>query len=166
MAFFDTQGDDSNLQYDDTAFLYFLSSLLACLILALSCSIMGAFSRLPLPHGKELSKATAFKDKLRKMKSIHRGKIINFGLFGKIMLLIACLGMIVWIYQLSISNSNSLKGFDPYQILGVNKDASLREIKKAYRKLAMEYHPDKNQGDPVAQNKFILISKSYECFTN
>lgn len=72
----------------------------------------------------------------------------------------------MWIYGISSTNVNSLKGFDPHQILGVSKDASLRDIKKAYRKLAMEFHPDKNKGDAVAQNKFILISKSYECFTN
>jgi DnaJ-class molecular chaperone len=35
-----------------------------------------------------------------------------------------------------------------------------------YRKLALEFHPDKNIGNPEAQSKFILISKSYECFTD
>ena len=45
-----------------------------------------------------------------------------------------------------------------YQILGVAKTASADEIKKAYRKLALKFHPDKNQGDKEAEEKFKEIS--------
>jgi molecular chaperone DnaJ len=51
---------------------------------------------------------------------------------------------------------------DPYSILGVSKSATVDEIKKAYRKLAMQYHPDKNQGDKKAEAKFKEISVAYE----
>ena len=54
----------------------------------------------------------------------------------------------------------------PFHILlGVPENASKEEIKKAYRRLAMQYHPDKNQ-DPVAHNKFIEISEAYEAMLN
>lgn len=50
---------------------------------------------------------------------------------------------------------------DPYEVLGVPRDATIDEIKRAYRKLAMEYHPDKNPGDPVCEEKFKRISEAY-----
>ncbi|WP_224995328.1 DnaJ C-terminal domain-containing protein [Cesiribacter sp. SM1] len=49
---------------------------------------------------------------------------------------------------------------DYYKILGVSKTASQDEIKKAYRKLAVKYHPDKNKGDKVAEEKFKEISEA------
>ncbi|MES2768455.1 MAG: DnaJ domain-containing protein, partial [Bdellovibrionota bacterium] len=51
---------------------------------------------------------------------------------------------------------------DFYKILGVAKGASEDEVKKAYRKLAMKYHPDKNPNDKVAEDKFKEISRAYE----
>lgn len=51
---------------------------------------------------------------------------------------------------------------DYYKILGVDKNASKDDIKKAYRKLAMKYHPDKNQGDKEAEKKFKDAAEAYE----
>ena len=55
---------------------------------------------------------------------------------------------------------------DYYSLLGVAKDASAADIKKAYRKLAVKYHPDKNQGDKAAEEKFKEISNAYEVLSN
>ncbi len=51
---------------------------------------------------------------------------------------------------------------DYYQILGVDKKASQAEVKKAYRKLALEYHPDRNPGDSQAEDKFKEINEAYQ----
>ncbi|MFH1846823.1 MAG: DnaJ domain-containing protein [Candidatus Omnitrophota bacterium] len=50
---------------------------------------------------------------------------------------------------------------DYYSILGVKEDASIGDIKKAYRKLAVKYHPDKNPGDNKAEERFKEISEAY-----
>lgn len=53
-----------------------------------------------------------------------------------------------------------------YQILGIDKTATSREIKKAYRKLALAYHPDRNPGQPDIEKKFIEISNAYQILSN
>ena len=55
---------------------------------------------------------------------------------------------------------------DPYKVLGVSPDASDEEIKKAYRKLAKQYHPDLNPGDPVAAKKMQQVNAAYEQIKN
>lgn len=55
---------------------------------------------------------------------------------------------------------------DFYEVLGVDKNANEQEIKKAYRKLAMKYHPDRNQDDPQAEEKFKEASLAYEVLSD
>lgn len=55
---------------------------------------------------------------------------------------------------------------DYYEVLGVAKSASAAEIKKAYRKLALKYHPDKNEGDTAAEDKFKEAAEAYEILSN
>lgn len=56
---------------------------------------------------------------------------------------------------LTVKDLEPLKGFVPFEILGVSKDATISEIRKAYRRLSRELHPDKNRDDPKAKNDFI-----------
>ncbi len=57
---------------------------------------------------------------------------------------------------------NNMAKRDYYEVLGVAKSASEDEVKKSYRKLAMKYHPDRNSGDPKAEEKFKEASEAYE----
>lgn len=55
---------------------------------------------------------------------------------------------------------------DYYEVLGVSKSADEQEIKKAYRKLAIKYHPDKNPGDKEAEDKFKEAAEAYDVLSN
>ena len=57
-------------------------------------------------------------------------------------------------------------GKDYYNVLGVDRNASADEIKKAYRKLAMKYHPDRNKGDKGAESKFKEAAEAYEVLSD
>ena len=51
---------------------------------------------------------------------------------------------------------------DYYEVLGIAKNATAEEIKKAYRKKAIQYHPDKNPGDQSSEDKFKEAAEAYE----
>ncbi len=55
---------------------------------------------------------------------------------------------------------------DYYDILGVTKKSTPEEVKKAYRSLAMKYHPDRNQGDKTAEGKFKEASEAYQVLSD
>src|SRR5438552_15322821 len=50
---------------------------------------------------------------------------------------------------------------DYYEVLAIPRDASIDDIKKAYRKMALKHHPDKNPGDPAAEEKFKEAAEAY-----
>ena len=55
---------------------------------------------------------------------------------------------------------------DYYEVLGIDRNASASEIKKAYRKLAKKYHPDTNPGDKEAEAKFKEVTEAYEILSD
>jgi translocation protein SEC63 len=69
---------------------------------------------------------------------------------------------VVWCLTLEqVNNIKPMKSFDPFQILGIETDADTSTIKRAYRKLSLSKHPDKNPDDPLAVTEFIQITKAY-----
>src|ERR671938_46799 len=55
---------------------------------------------------------------------------------------------------------------DPYKVLGVDKKASQEDIKKAYRKLARQYHPDRNPGDKAAEERFKEVQQANDILSD
>ena len=64
-----------------------------------------------------------------------------------------------------VKDLKPLKTFIPNEILGVTTEATVGEVKKAYRRLSREKHPDKNPDNPEAVNEFIQITKAYTVST-
>ena len=67
---------------------------------------------------------------------------------------------------LIVKDITEIKGFVPHEILGVDLGAEISVIKKAYRKLAREKHPDKNPDNPAAVGDFMQITKAYTILTD
>lgn len=74
-------------------------------------------------------------------------RMLGSKFFGLVILAFYCLMMLIEAAK------------DYYDVLGIQRGASDREIKKAFRKLAMKYHPDKNKDDPDAEKKFVEIAQ-------
>src|SRR2546429_2452749 len=55
---------------------------------------------------------------------------------------------------------------DYYEVLGVGRNASAEDLKRAYRKLALQYHPDRNNGDPQSEARFKEINEAYEVLSD
>lgn len=71
-----------------------------------------------------------------------------------------------FVLLLVLASDFTLANRDFYKILQVSKSANTNEIKKAYRKLAKELHPDKNKDDPNASEKFSDLSAAYEVLSD
>src|SRR5437588_189480 len=65
---------------------------------------------------------------------------------------------ILWLESMRMAASKR----DYYEVLGVTRDADAEQIKRAYRRLAMQYHPDRNAGDPEAEALFKEAAEAYE----
>src|SRR5260221_11619378 len=55
---------------------------------------------------------------------------------------------------------------DPYEVLGIGRDASEADVRVAFRRLASQHHPDKNQGDPSAQHRFTEINLAHQILSD
>lgn len=73
---------------------------------------------------------------------------------------------ILLLFYFTVAISIVCCGRDFYKILGVGRDATRHQIKRSYRKLAKELHPDKNKNDPTAEEKFRDLGAAYECLSD
>ncbi|KAI3796826.1 hypothetical protein L1987_39512 [Smallanthus sonchifolius] len=97
-------------------------------------------------------------------KSIFR-RISNFSTYNNLTLLMLWVIMVMLAYHIKSSN-HAVEVFEPFTILGLEHGATDFDIKKAYRRLSIQYHPDKNP-DPEAHNYFVeYISKAYQALTD
>ena len=75
------------------------------------------------------------------------------------------LWLLIYYIASSVAEEDWMQGFDPYQVLGVTRADSIPKIRKSFRKLSQQWHPDKNP-DPNAKKMFYLINKAKDILTD
>mmetsp|Transcript_48419 Transcript_48419/g.123213 ORF Transcript_48419/g.123213 Transcript_48419/m.123213 type:complete len:668 (+) Transcript_48419:155-2158(+) len=168
--------DKGLLGYDDAAFFYFASSVLVTIAVPWTYSfvkntIFGSKEEEKDVPGKSKSgsesrqcQSSAMVAKSEQAKESTRRRNCS----GCWWLQLIVLGLMWLSIYLTCTHlgQEEIKSFDPFKILEVAPSATAAEIKKAYRKLSLVYHPDKNQDDPLASARFIQITKAYSALTD
>lgn len=171
---------DELLGYDDTAFYYFAGSVLLVVAIPWSFSVL---YNLVFPGKAQVDKdfpaksrsgsayrycqTSAMKDKVDQARVEARrcsGGAVMCWMVKTLILISIWVGLFCIVLQLG--EEKEIKKFDPFEILEVTASATNPEIKKAYRKLSLIYHPDKNPDDPLAASKFIQITKAFQALTD
>ena len=154
--------------FDDVAFYWFLMSVLIAVLLPLSYSfIKNEILGLVTPRKDWTWNLTSCRAKNYQLANKRRTETIYTFLGFKSAFFF--LGWITFIYMLtslSTMQQQDMATFDPFKILQIPEDADDRMIKKAYRKLSLKWHPDKNPNDKAASNKFVELTKAYAVMQN
>mmetsp|Transcript_71555 Transcript_71555/g.190313 ORF Transcript_71555/g.190313 Transcript_71555/m.190313 type:complete len:665 (-) Transcript_71555:130-2124(-) len=168
------------LGYDDTAFYYFAASVLLCVAVPWTFNVI---YNLLFPGKAQVDKdfptrskqGSSFRqchtadmkekvDKARREARMCSGGSACCWVVKITVLALIWAGLVV--VFTTMGTETEIRRFDPFNILEVTHSASAAEIKKAYRKLSLIYHPDKNPDDPLAASRFIQITKAYNSLTD
>ncbi|CDJ50550.1 DnaJ domain-containing protein, putative [Eimeria brunetti] len=168
------------LDYDDNAFMFFLCSVTVCILIPWSlfffrkCLAVTNAYRQKYPEKSALGSkfkycscraCVAQRAELHKKLSLFRTRFLTKGRLIEFTALSVCWLGFVLICR-NLQDVQSIKTFDPFEILDVSPSATQREIKKAYRLMSLKYHPDKNVNDPTQGARFIMIAKAYQALTD
>lgn len=168
---YNTGGDEGNMMYDDNAFQLFLVALLASFWIPTTLFRLVRLIRRATHTKTALEEAkdawcpcAACQQKKDTLEAKTRGpRAFSFGTLVYIVVTVVLLFMSVKVYRVNLTAEPP---FDPFSILAVHTSATPKEIKKAYRRLSVLHHPDKNRDDPNAGDRFIKITKAYAALTD
>lgn len=163
--------------FNDTAFLLFLGSFLFVIVFLFL--LFKLFRAIMTPVWKGNSKqvtsqlldaATTCNCDTCCSKPVGLQKGRSFSRYWKLLIVVGSLsvcclfGYLVWSIPKERLSTDAT--WDPFEILGVTEKADEKEIARAFRKLSLRYHPDKNPNNPLTVSKFIDIQKAYETLTD
>ena len=162
------RGDREQLDYDDSAFYYFgFAMLLVCLLPATWYMVLKPvlFGEETINYRLKSCNCGFCSERLKKRQQLYSFSWATKW-FAIRVLILAYFWFICYQCFEVVKDIEPLKTFIPHEILGVEQDASPGAVKKAYRKLSREKHPDKNPDNPEAVNEFIQITKAYTIMTD
>lgn len=160
------------LQYDNSAFYFFSLSTLSFYLIPSWWNIISrvyqAFFGLKDEDIGAVSRTSAEKKKVAQIKKSSRGvnTIKNQAFLINLALTVVFTALFVYLLYNVSQGDGELNSFDPFSILEVDSGADLKAIKKAYKKMSLMYHPDKNPNNPAAEAKFMMVAKAYEALTD
>ena len=159
--------ESEQLDFDDTAFYYFALAMLSSILLPATYLLVIK----PMTVGEMIINTSikncqcqTCKARMVKRQAIYRFAFLNKWLVLRIIVIAYFWGLTFQCYNV-VKDIEEIKGFVPHEILGVQPSASVQEVKRAYRKLSREKHPDKNPDNPAAVSEFIQITKAYTVST-
>lgn len=157
------------LDYDNSAFYYFAITLLSLYLIPGGWYAVSEVYKAFIASGEAgtVPRTDLEKEKAAKLKKETTGfkRLQRTTFVVNLVLLIAAFSLFVYLIRL-VQNDGEVNTFDPYQILDIEHGITQGEIKKAYRKLSLRFHPDKNIGNKVAEEMFMKIAKAYEALTH
>jgi translocation protein SEC63 len=157
------------LDYDNSAFYYFGMTMLGIYVIPTTFWILAYVYRIMMPQQRfgDVARTSVEKAKARELSE--RQSVTRL-LTNARFIINASLLVTAWVVLLmlirALTFDAELASFDPFKILGVASNAEDKEIRKAYRKLSLEYHPDKNPGNKIAEEMFMKVAKAYEALTD
>mmetsp|Transcript_35119 Transcript_35119/g.104837 ORF Transcript_35119/g.104837 Transcript_35119/m.104837 type:complete len:645 (-) Transcript_35119:249-2183(-) len=159
------------LQYDNNAFYFVVLSFLSFYLVPswyfIIRRVYRAFIGLKDEDIGAVSRTSAEKEKAARLKKTSKGfsALKSKGFLINLLLTILFTALFVFLIM-SVSSDGEVNSFDPFHILGVDSGADNKVIKKAYKKMSLLYHPDKNPNNPAAEAKFMMVAKAYEALTD
>lgn len=162
------RAQSEQLNYDDTAFYYWAFAMLFVALIPATYHFVitpALFGEMVIKTNIKNCACQTCEERMQKRKGVHRFAFWNTGYAVRVavisVLWLMCIGAF-----LTVKDETTLSVFIPHEILGVGPMATIPEIKRAYRKLSREKHPDKNPDNPQAVNEFIQIAKAYTILTD
>ena len=165
----------ARLDYDDSAFIYFGFTILVMFVVPYTFTfIRAALNQFIKPDeavNTSHARTEMEKERAKKLAKLHtKAPKYGCGFFVRLLIL-----SVMWYFIISffmrIGDDTVIQQFDPFEILGVDQDADPRTIKKAYRQLSKQYHPDSwvkasPSEQAAAATAFIKVTKAHDALTD
>lgn len=156
------------LEYDNSAFYYFSLTLLSFYVVPAGWYITKElYAATGGASGGMKARTELERRKVAELKKKNSGshRLWNWKFILNAVLMVFALSCCAYLLT-QVNTNGEVSRFDPYAILKVETGAPLKVIQKAYRKLSLQYHPDKNQGDKLAEEMFMKVARAYEALTD